>query len=374
MKSFQSSLKRVAVLCLMLAQLCVGATAEESWKLALPGWNYQFPQDHGVHSDFQTEWWYFIGNLRDEKGGSWGYQITFFRQGLSRQQSQELSRFIVRDLKFAHFAVSDLSGGRFRFFQKTSRGAFGEAGFGAGNAGALAWIDEWRLESKGPNAFALKGAADGVNLELDLRSEKPPVIHGKEGISQKAEGIGRASHYYSLTRLATSGWLTVDGKRLRVEGASWFDHEWATNQLAANQVGWNWFSVQLQDGSELMLYQMRCADGSVDPSSSGTLVEADGTVVSLQRDDYRLTPVKWWKSAASGARYPVGWRMEVPSQKISAEVSTPLESQELVLSPIAYWEGAIRVQGQRDGRKISGSGYMELTGYSGPLVGIRASE
>lgn len=365
-------MRRLPFSLLFLPLLCACAFAQESWQLALPGWKYEFPRDHAVHREFQTEWWYFTGNLQDEKGGQWGYQITFFRQGVRREKSQELSRFIVRDLKFAHFAVSDLSGGRFRFAQKLSRGAFGEAGFGENKAEA--WIDDWRLESKQADSFILKGAEGDVSLELELQTVKPPVIHGKDGVSQKAEGLGRASHYCSLTRLATTGALTVQGKRLPVEGLSWFDHEWATNQLAANQVGWNWFSFQFTDGSELMLYQMRCADGSVDISSSGTLVEADGTVLPLARDDYRLTPLKKWKSPKTGAEYPVYWRVEIPRLKLEAEVITPLESQELVLSPIAYWEGAIRVKGLRGARPVNGSGYMELTGYSGPLVGIRVPE
>lgn len=364
-------MKRLFSSILMLLCLSAGALAQDAWRLALPGWKYEFPRDHGLHADFQTEWWYFTGNLIDENGRFWGYQLTFFRQGAYKGQEPQRSRFIVRDLKFAHFAVSDLGGGLFRFAQKTSRGSFGEAGFGSSGEGELAWIENWRLGSNG-HSFVLKAAHEDAQIELELRSRKQPVIHGANGISQKAEGEGRASHYYSLTRLETEGWLSVGGRRLRVNGESWFDHEWATNQLAANQVGWDWFSLQFEDATELMIYQMRCKDGSVDPYSSGSFIDAKGGVTPLSRDDYRLTPLRFWKSSKTQATYPVAWKIEVPSLGLNVEVETPLDSQELVLKPIAYWEGAVRAKAMKGGRSVLARGYMELTGYSGALVGIQA--
>jgi predicted secreted hydrolase len=340
------------------------------WRVALPGWQYEFPRDHQVHADFKTEWWYFTGRLTDEKGGVFGYQLTFFRQGLRPPASRagETSRFIVDDLKFAHFAVSDVGAQRFHFLQKLSRGAFGEAGFGAESK--LAWIDDWSLELQPDGAFALRAKGEGTALDLRLATTKPWVVHGENGISQKAEGEGRASHYFSGTRLATTGTLSVVGKSVRVSGESWLDREWATNQLTAEQVGWNWFSIQLDDGTELMLYQMRTRGGGLDPNSSGTFIAIDGTAQHLRRDDYELTPSQYWTSKETGGRYPVAWQLAVPKLGVQLRISTPLTAQELVLKPIAYWEGLIDVEGTRAGAKMHGHGYMELTGYAGALVGL----
>jgi len=347
----------------------VGSSSAADWRPALPGWKYEFPRDHRIHREFKTEWWYFTGSLADERGHRFGYQLTFFRQGLRLPgAAAATSRFVVDDLKFAHFAVSDITAQRFHFEQKINRGAFGEAGFGADRR--LAWIEDWALHLEDDGTFALR--AKGANAALDLRlaSRKPWVIHGENGVSQKAEGAGRASHYYSGTRLATDGTIVIGGKTLRVTGESWLDREWATNQLTPAQVGWDWFSIQLDDGSELMLYQMRTRGGGLDPHSSATLIARDGTTQHLRRDDYQLTPLREWKSPKTGGRYPISWQLTVPSIDAQFRIDTPLAAQELVLEPIAYWEGLIDITGTRAGRAIRGHGYMELTGYAGALVGL----
>jgi predicted secreted hydrolase len=353
------------------ALLAVIALHAADWRPALPGWQYEFPRDHHLHPDFKTEWWYFTGRLTDESGKQvFGYQLTFFRQGLRSPEGRVAvtSRFVVNDVKFAHFAVSDIGAHQFHFQQKLSRGAFGEAGFDAGNR--LAWIDGWNLEMAPDGTFNLH-AHDGANaIELHLQNTKPFAIHGENGVSQKADGPGHASHYFSATRLDTTGKLSAGGKSYAVRGESWLDREWGSNELTANQAGWNWFSLQFDDGTELMLYQMRTRDGGIDPNSSGTFIARDGSAQHLQRDDYQLTPTKYWTSAASHARYPIGWELTVPKLHLHCTVSTPLENQELVLNPIAYWEGLIDVDGTRDGQSLSGHGYLELTGYAGALVGL----
>ncbi len=364
-----SATMKVTPLVALLILLVVKSPAAD-WRTALPGWQFEFPRDHHIHPDFKTEWWYFTGRFTDEKGGVFGYQFTFFRQGLRPPTSRggETSRFIVDDLKFAHFALSDVGAQRFHFQQKTSRGAFAEAGFGLDNR--LAWIEDWTLDLQPDGAFALRAKGEQAALELRLVSTKPWVIHGEQGISQKAEGEGRASHYFSGTRLATTGTLSLGGKSTRVSGESWLDREWATNQLTAEQVGWNWFSIQLDDGTELMLYQMRTRAGGLDPNSSGTFVARDGTALHLRREDYELTPLQYWTSKASGGRYPIVWQLAVPKLGVQMQIETPLPAQELVLKPIVYWEGLIDVHGTRSGAKVRGHGYMEMTGYAGALVGL----
>jgi predicted secreted hydrolase len=345
------------------------------WRLALPGWRYKFPRDHGAHPDFKTEWWYFTGNLRDERGREFGYQLTWFRHGVRREQEGDpaLSRFVVRDLKFAHFTISDLRDGAFYFSEKKSRGAFGEAGFGD-LPGRLAWIDDWQLSLGSDGSWEIVGADEGRSVRLTLTPVKAPVIHGQDGVSQKAQGTGHASCYYSFTRMATIGEITLPSSQQshRVTGESWFDHEWATNQLTPNQIGWNWFSIQLSDRTELMIYQMRTRDGGSDPNSSGTFIAQDGAGTHLSREAFMLTPLSWWKSPRTGARYPIRWRLQIPQLALDLEISTPLENQELALDPIVYWEGAIRVAGTRAGQATTGYGYMELTGYKGALAGLDA--
>lgn len=351
-----------------------GAVAGEAggWQAALPGWRYEFPRDHESHPSFQTEWWYFTGNLAATDGREFGYQLTFFRQGVRPPGSPAASsRFVTDHMMFAHFAVSDLTGGRFRHFQKISRGVFGEAGFEDG--GRTAWIGGWACERTGPHAFRLRASDDGASLDLRLEPLKPPVVHGKNGVSQKADGAGRASHYYSLTRLATEGTLVVDGKSFGVKGVSWFDHEWATNQLGAGQKGWDWFSLQFEDDTELMLFQIR-TDGGRDPHSGGTFVRADGTTDPIADSDFSLEPEAWWQSPATGGKYPVGWRLAIPKLGINLNIRARLEDQELASRPFAYWEGAVRASGSRDGKPARATGYLEMTGYAGRLIGLQAPE
>jgi predicted secreted hydrolase len=342
------------------------------WRLALPGWNYKFPADHGNHPEFKTEWWYFTGNLAAADGRQFGYQLTFFRQGVMPLDSDiiPLSHFVVSNLRFAHFTVSDLADGAFHFFQKLSRGAYGEAGFGV--RPRLAWIEDWSCTLEDDGAFHIVAHAGDFSLDLRLKAAKPLVIHGHDGVSQKAEGEGRASHYYSFTRLSSEGVLRKGNEQIPVSGLSWFDHEWATNELAANQAGWDWFSLQLDDGSDLMLFQLRTKGGGRDPNSAGTFVDAKGVATPLAEEDFTLDPVETWSSPESGGRYPIAWRIAIPRLQVRLEVRSALKDQELRLKPIIYWEGAIRAQGAHGERAVKGHGYLEMTGYAGPVAGIQA--
>ncbi len=294
-----------------LALLCLGA----GWEVAAPGWKYDFPRDHHWHADFKTEWWYFTGNLTSEQGRRFGYELTFFRQGIRppNERTGTTSRFIVDDLKFAHFTITDPAGKRFVFHDKVSRGSFGDAGFD--DRTRLAWIGSWSLKMNPDGSFDLAAEAENAAIDLDLVAQKEPVIHGTNGISRKAEGDGHASHYYSLTRLTTKGSLRAQAETFAVSGESWFDHEWATNQLATGQAGWNWVSAQFEDETELMIYQMRLTNGAIDPISSGTLVRADGSSVGLTSADFEMTPTASWKSPQTKANYPIGWRVRVPESR-----------------------------------------------------------
>jgi predicted secreted hydrolase len=337
------------------------------WKIAEPGWKFEFPRDHQAHREFKTEWWYFTGNLFDQDGYRFGYELTFFRHGIqpAADRDRNASRFIVDDLKFAHFAITDVNGKQFRFEQKTSRGAFGEAGFDDG--ARLAWIDNWTLTAKGDDIFELIASGAAGAIHLDLRPAKPAVVHGENGMSVKAAGEASASHYYSIPRLETTGSFTVNGNARALRGESWFDHEWSSSQLGKGQVGWDWLCLQWEDGAELMLYRMRLENGKPDSSSSGTWIAPDGTATYLQASDFQMTPIASWKSKATAANYPIGWRVVLPAQGLDFTIKAALEDQELKLGPITYWEGAIDASGSRDGNAVKGRGYLELTGYAGTL-------
>ena len=340
------------------------------WKTAEPGRRYEFPRDHHAHRDFKTEWWYFTGNVFDAEGNRFGYELTFFRHGITpaARRDPNASRFLVDDLKFAHFAITDVARQQFRFEQKTSRGAFGEAGFD--DAHRPAWIDNWTLTMSGDNAFDLTASSEAGTIHLHLRAAEPPVIHGENGVSVKA-AEGSASHYYSLPRLQTTGEIIVNGRARSVRGESWFDHEWSSSQLGKGEVGWDWICVQWEDGAELMLYRMRLENGQVEPSSSGTWIAPDGTTTHLSVSEFQMTPITFWKSKASGGEYPLGWRVTLPGQRAEFTIRAALEDQELRLGPITYWEGAIDATGVRDGKAIKGRGYLELTGYAGTLGELR---
>ncbi len=361
----------LSVLFVLVAAL-PAAPASDSWLLSLPGWKHTFPADHGSHPGFKTEWWYFTGNLRDTRGDEFGYQLTFFRQGVipPARDLPEGSRFIQRDMKFAHFAVSSIAEKKFHHFQKVARGAFGEAGFDKGSV--IAWIDDWSCERTGLHSFRLKASGDGVRIDLEASSATPPVLHGENGLSRKSSGEGRASHYYSLPRMHTTGTIEIDGSTREVQGLTWFDHEWATNQLDSHQSGWDWFSLQCDDGSDLMLFQIRTNSGGRDPFSSGTWIDASGKQVHIRKQDFELEPVEWWTSPKTKAKYPIAWKIRIPSLSIELLASARFPSQELAIEPISYWEGAISATGSREGRPLAAKGYLEMTGYAGRIVGMQA--
>jgi predicted secreted hydrolase len=337
------------------------------YRAALPGYRYEFPRDHFSHPDFQTEWWYYTGNLRSAEGRKFGFELTFFRQAMSRDPAKT-GAWNVKDLYVAHLALSDLDGGKFYHAERTNRSGPGLAG--ASESQGRIWNGNWQILLDGDEQ-KLQAIDQRFQLHLALRSEKPPVIHGENGVSQKAEGAGRGSHYISLTRLATSGSMELGGKKLDVSGTSWMDHEYFTHQLAPDQTGWDWLSLQLADNTELMLFHIRRTDGSIDPFSAGTYIDARGRTTHLRASDFVLQPLgEKWKSPVTGAVYPVQWQIAIPKLGIELEAKSPLESQELAGKTKFvpnYWEGAIVLGGKLATKPIDGVGYLEMTGYDRPV-------
>jgi predicted secreted hydrolase len=334
-----------------------------------PGRVFQFPRDYGAHPEFKTEWWYYTGHLKSTTGETFGYQLTFFRVGLQPPDHKARSAWQADTVYFAHLAVTDPHRGVFAFREKAERGAMGLAG---GKEGRLdVWIDDWRLTAVGEEHH-LQAQKDGIGLDLTLTPLKPPVLHGEGGYSRKAAAVGVASYYYSITRLATRGKLIVGGRALKVTGTSWFDREFSSSGLAPNQKGWDWFSLQLSDGTDLMLYLMRLKDGSLDPASSGTLVDREGQARHLTLADFTIKATGSWKSPHSQATYPSGWQISLPPAGYKLSIKPTLADQELRTggsSPITYWEGQAIIQGTHNQQPVTGQGYVELTGYAGSLGG-----
>ncbi|MEX1247574.1 MAG: lipocalin-like domain-containing protein [Anaerolineales bacterium] len=352
----------------LAAQVLTTPAAIDGFTRADGSWPVLFPQDFGPHFDYRTEWWYYTGNLDTADGRHFGYELTFFRAALlpPDQVFPRQSEWAINQIYMAHFALTDVEGGVFHAFQRYARGA-------AGLAGAQAdpyqvWLEDWRVEQSGDYAYSLHASNEGISIDLHLTDDKGPVLHGDQGYSQKGRETGNASYYYSQTRLLTEGTIQIGGEELAVSGLSWKDHEYSTSVLSAGQVGWDWFAIQLDGGYELMLYQIRRGDGSVDAFSSGTLIGPDGSAQALSRDDFIIESQNTWRSPHSDAVYPMGWTISVPSADLQLTLSPYLVDQELNLATI-YWEGAVNIIGTHRDRAITGVGYVEMTGYAEPFNG-----
>ncbi len=350
-------------------QRSVGSDAAPAgFAQALAPWSFAFPRDHGPHPQFRQEWWYVSGNLDAASGERLGFELTFFRFALQPEPGPApepaASAWRARQIYLAHFAITDVSAGRFRFAQKLSREALGLAG--AQTLPLRVWIDDWSLEAAtaGPPAqeWSLRAAQPGYVLELTLQAAAPPVLNGDAGLSRKSGEPSAATYYYSMPRLAVRGRLIREGHPLRLQGLAWLDREWGSGALSAQQAGWDWFALQLNDGTALMFYALRDRDDTRDQHSAGTWVEASGRSRPLSNDEMTIEVADHW-SNAQGTRYPALWRMRVPALALAVSVRPVLADQELRTTP-QYWEGAVDVSGTRAGQNIAGRGYVELVGYA----------
>lgn len=323
---------------------------------------FTFPEDHGPHPDFKNEWWYVTGNLDGSDEASYGYELTIFRFALTppdetQQPVATTPDWRTNQLYMAHFALTDAGSETFHAFERFSRG-------GAGLAGAQAepfrvWLEDWSMTSTGAETFPLRLQAeeDGLGIDLTVRPTKPYVLQGDRGLSQKGPGSGNASYYYSYTRLATEGVIVRENDTVDVSGQSWMDREWSTSALGPNQEGWDWFSLQLDDGRDLMYYQIRNEDGTASTFSEGVIVAPNGSTRSLDRSEVSIEVHDTWTSPDGTHTYPIEWTLRVPSEELALQITPYFPAQELDVS-VRYWEGAVRVEGSASGR-----GYVEMTGY-----------
>lgn len=348
-------------------------TDSEGFWLAVPPYEFRFPIDHASHPTYRIEWWYYTGHLRAGER-RFGYELTFFRLGVpvATNSAKPASAWRASQLMFRHLTLTDENGKRFFTDESAERAALDLAG--ADSTRYLVWIgDDYaglEADRRTHRLVASSGPAASTPIALDLRlvPEKPPVIHGERGVSQKSAGVGNASHYYSLTRLATRGRLVLGKDTLAVEGRSWMDHEFSSDRLRDTHAGWDWFSIQLSDGRDLMLYRLRRKDGGLEPLSSGTLVEPDGRWQRVRYSDFDTGPTGAWQSTRTGGRYPSGWVVRVPRAGLELKLEPSVLDQELwvkSMGGLAYWEGSVRVTGTSAGQPVTGEGYVELTGYAG---------
>ncbi|MEW6207331.1 MAG: lipocalin-like domain-containing protein [Acidobacteriota bacterium] len=334
------------------------------WREAAAGYEFSFPRDHASHPEYKIEWWYYTGNLETGDGKRIGYQLTFFRTGVIARPLVE-SRWAVRDLYITHFAIADIDEKKFHWFERINRAGIGWAG--ADEKVYRVWNEDWQARMDGADHL-IEATEGDFRLELRLSPEKKEIVHGEEGVSRKGPAAENASHYYSVTRFRTRGRVMIAGRAFDVTGASWMDHEFGTSILGTEQKGWDWFSIQLEDGRELMLFRTRQADGSIDPRSNGTLIEKDGSATRLAFDEFQLTPVSTWQSERSGARYPTEWKLDLPRFDLSLRIRAAFNDQELTATEsagVVYWEGSVTVEGNG----ARGSGYLEMTGYTGQSMG-----
>jgi predicted secreted hydrolase len=334
---------------------------------------FNFPADHAAHPEFQTEWWYNTGNLATADGRRFGIHYTIFRRALLPTAPNRESDWGAGQIYFSDLAIADIEANQFIYYERFARGALGLAGGQPDpEHGVKIWIEDWQIIGTDPqaSAFRLKAQQGRIGLDLIIRPSKKPTLQGDRGLSVKSSEPGNASYYYSLTRNQAEGTITVDGEVFPVTGYTWYDHEFSTSVLGDEALGWDWFSIQLDNNRELMLFQIRQRDGGVEPTSHGKLIEADGSSRELSLTDYTITALGQWASTKTGAVYPSGWRVTVnaPSGPIDLTI-TPLMLNQELNTTTAYWEGASKVSGTDNGQPVGGYGYVELTGYNRALTG-----
>ena len=342
----------------------LSAESNAGFALATEPRGFEFPRDHSPHPEFRNEWWYMTGNLDGAQGRRFGFDLTIFRFALVPQIAASDSRWRTNQVYIAHFAVTDVDSKTFHVAERFSRGAVGLAGASANPF--RVWIDDWQIAATetdhGGERWQLSANDEDFALALNLIAMKEPVLNGIDGLSQKSAEVGNASYYYSITRWQSEGRMRLGDETFAVSGLSWLDREWSSSALAKDQQGWDWFALQLSDGSELMFYNLRKTDGTQDVHSSGTLISADGESRHLSHDDVSLSVSERWTSTKGGT-YPAAWNIRLPDLGMALDVAPVLDDQEL-FTTVRYWEGAVDVTGSRDDVEVTGRGYVELTGYA----------
>ncbi len=347
-----------------IVEMLSGESEEEFARAVVP-MDFVFPKDHGPHPDYKTEWWYYTGNLKTDGGREFGYQLTFFRRALAVETPVRKSRLGTNQIYMAHFALTDVKARTHTSFERYSRGAGGLAG-AQGEPTYVVWLEDWSATQDSASVFRLQAVDDQIEpriaIDLKLRKTRPPLLHGLRGLSQKGPEHGNANHYYSLVGLDTEGTVISRGEAHDVSGKSWMDHEFGTSALSKGVVGWDWFGLQLNDGTALMFGRLRKSEGGNIGIFEGTVSYIDGRQIPIRPADFTVTATGSWRSLETEITYPSGWEVEFPSPDIKLRIDPLIPNQELS-SGFTYWEGAVSVEGAISGQPSNGHGYVELTGY-----------
>lgn len=328
----------------------LGSDASQFAKV-VPGRQISYPADFGPHPDYRIEWWYVTANLTTENGQEMGVQWTLFRQ--ARRPGPSPDGWSSHEFWMGHAAVTTLAG--HHFAEKIGRGGTGQAGATA--SPFEAWIDDWRFakrdERPAPEgAYSLKAAGDNFSYDLIMSTSQAPVLHGDRGYSQKSD-TDFASYYFSIPSFTVTGSVSVGGKDHTVVGNAWLDREWSSQPLTDSQLGWDWFSLHLDSGEKLMLFQTR--DKEKPPFLSGTWINKAGEPASIDRAEIILTPLE--TVGVAGRQIPVRWAIDIPSRSLKIKTSA-LWPQSWMGTSIAYWEGPVSATGSHTAK-----GYLEMTGY-----------
>jgi predicted secreted hydrolase len=350
---------RAAPAFAMVAALAVHAPdveADAPYAAVTPERSIKFPGDYGSHPQFRTEWWYVTGWLTTRGGESLGFQITFFRTKPPIDEANP-SSFAARQILIAHCAISDPKRGQLWQDQRIRRAGFDLAQAAEGNTNV--WIDNWTLR-RDAAVYAAKIAAEDFSIDLQLSETQPPLLNGAAGFSRKGPEMSAASYYYSVPHLKVAGMISRKGSTDSVIGEAWFDHEWSSEYLDREAVGWNWIGINLDDGGALMAFSIRGAHGE-QRWAGGTIRSSDGQVQMLQPADVSFLPGRIWVSPRTGISYPVQWTVRAGTREIElAPLFDDQENDTRLSTGAIYWEGAVRALAA--GRSV-GRGYLELTGY-----------
>ena len=345
------------LLALLLVANAMPSVADAEFPAVVPDYSIELPRDEGSHPQFRTEWWYLTGWLESESGEAFGFQVTFFRNRPGVDEDNP-SRFVARQVLFAHAAVSDQRQGALMRGEKSARAGFGLAEAAEGSLAVK--IDNWSLRQEGERYFAVASTSEFA-LQLECDRTQPPLLNGKNGFSQKGPQPQFASYYYSLPQLRTSGRIAIGGREHRVQGVAWFDHEWSSSMFDEHARGWDWIGLNLDDGGALMVQRIR-DDAGHQYWGAATLREPGLPDRAHAPDEIAWSALRRWRSSRTGVTYPVEWKITVGGRTI---LLRPLlddqENDARASTGTLYWEGAVRAFDER-GVAI-GRGYLELTGY-----------
>lgn len=334
----------------------------KGFSYAIEPHDFRFPRDHAAHPKFRSEWWYFTGNLVGKNGRDYAFDITFFRFALQAEEFTSQSPFRTSQIYLAHFAVADIENQTYLHAEKLAR-AFPEVA-GATIDPIRVQVGNWSITqtNSSDEHWLLEAATKQFGMQLKLEAMRPIVLQGQNGLSRKSHEPGNASYYYSIPKLSVNGALSLDGETIDVSGDAWFDREWSTSALANGQVGWDWFGLQIADDIELMYYQIRRKDGRKNQENHGVLILDNGATNVILGSEIILTPLDYWTSPETSARYPISWRLQAPEHALDITVTAKFNDQQST-DTFTYWEGAVTTQGSFGQRTIQGHGFLEMTGY-----------